>query len=199
MPIMRREKAPIVSVSEALEIARDLGENVRVVGFSLGGLLAAWVAQRHAVEQVLAISPFLGIMGLSRIVTPAFSKVLGRMPNFFVWWDPIKRENLMPAHGYPRFATHAVAETLALAGDLLTVARTQAPRSPIILASNQGECCVNNRAIRCLTSVWRHHEGALVEHRSLRGLGFSHDIIEPLRIGSNTNRSYPFLRELLQA
>ena len=190
----------IASVNEALEIARDLGDSVRVVGFSLGGLLAAWIAQHHAVEQVVAISPFLGIMGLPRIVTPAFSRMLARMPNLFVWWDPIKRENLMPAHGYPRFATHAVAETLALAEDLLTVARARAPLSRITLVSNQRECSVNNGAIRHLAAVWRHYEAAaLVEQCSITGLRFSHDIIEPQRIGSQADRSYPFLRELLHA
>ncbi|HTV72762.1 MAG TPA: alpha/beta fold hydrolase [Candidatus Acidoferrales bacterium] len=172
----------VLSVAESsLEIARALGRRVTVAGFSVGGLLTAWLAQHHRFEHAVAISPFLGIMGIPHEVTPLVARTLRRLPNRFVYWHPIKRERLLPVHGYPRIATRAVAASLELAQQLLLDAAQTAPRTPrITLALNAREAAVNNNAARRLADLWEAH-GVSVERRRLRGLPPSHDIVEPLR------------------
>jgi carboxylesterase len=186
----------LAGVEEHLEIARGIGSRVRIVGFSLGGLLSIWLGHRHYVDEVIAISPFLGIAGVPSALSGTVASLLRRLPNAFLWWDPIRRDALMPAHGYPRFATHAIAETLGLAVEVLQLARSGSPRSPLTLVVNDGEAAVNNAAVSQLERSWEAH-GVQVELRRLRGLGRSHDIIEPLRTDAKVARSYPQLLPLL--
>jgi alpha-beta hydrolase superfamily lysophospholipase len=184
-------------VERSLAIAADLGTTVRVVGFSLGGLLAAWAAQHHAFDEAIAIAPLLGIANVSHAFTPFVTNAARRLPNAFVWWNPRERERQMPAHGYPRFSTRAVAEALTIAAGLRADANCRAPRSPVLLVTNAGELAVNNAAVADLARRWRAsgHDG-IGEHR-LGGLGPSHDIIEPLAHRANVDRTYPLILPLL--
>ncbi|MEO6913370.1 MAG: alpha/beta fold hydrolase, partial [Candidatus Baltobacteraceae bacterium] len=95
---------------ESIAIARGLGDHVSVVGFSLGGLMAAWAAQHHDVDSAVCIAPFLGLAWVPSVLAWPAALLMLRLPNRFHWWHPIKKANLMPAHGYPRYATHSVAQ-----------------------------------------------------------------------------------------
>src|SRR5579884_411288 len=53
--------------ADALAVARGLGQQVTVAGFSLGGLLSAYVGQFECVDGVVAVSPFLGIAAVPNI------------------------------------------------------------------------------------------------------------------------------------
>jgi alpha-beta hydrolase superfamily lysophospholipase len=141
-----------------------LGERLRIVGFSVGGLLAAWIGQRIAVDRITAVAPFLGVSWIPRGLTGRAARLALRLPNRFMWWDPIRRERFAPAHGYPRYATHAIAEAAILGQELMA----------------EAESTVNNREARHLAALWSAHKGMIVQQR-LKGLPFSHDIIEPLR------------------
>src|SRR5579872_4431480 len=178
-------------VERSLTVALSLGESVRVVGFSLGGLLAAWIAQRHDVRQAIAVAPLLGLAAVPPACTNAFARALLRFPNVFVWWDPILRERQLPAHGYPRFPTHGLAQLLLIADDVFQYAARHAARSPIAFVTNAGEAAVNNRAIAKLARMWQASGPARVEQHLITGLGLSHDIIEPLRPRAGVDKSYP--------
>jgi hypothetical protein len=106
---------------------------------------------------------------------------------------------MLPARGYPRYATHAIAEGLALAGRLGAVAERHGPRSPITLVMNENESAVNNAAIRQLAERWRANGATNVAVHRLRGVGPSHDIIEPEHNRAVVMRSYPALLALLDA
>lgn len=181
---------------ESLDLARGLGGAVRIVGFSLGALLALWLAQYHDVGETVAIAPLLGVAAIPSRLTPTLTLALKRAPNFFFWWNPLQREKQMPAHGYPRCASHALAQSLQIANDLLDAAKIGAPKSKITLEINAGETGVNNAAILKLAAIWRRH-GATVELRRIEGLGRSHDIIEPLRPDARIAKSYPPIYALL--
>jgi carboxylesterase len=177
--------------------ARTLGRRIIVAGFSVGGLLAAWLAQHEHVDRVVAIAPFLGIAVMPiRFGGPAARWVLSR-PNRFLWWNPFLRERLMPEHGYPRYPTHAVATAYCLANDLLHDAQHTAPATrDIDFVLNQSEMVVNNRSAVRLAAAWRAH-GATVAVRRLSRLPPSHDIVEPLRSAWVVPRVYPELVELV--
>jgi pimeloyl-ACP methyl ester carboxylesterase len=189
----------LVRVAEtSLQVARALGTRVTVAGFSVGGLLAAWLAQHHTFEHAIAISPFLGVVGLPHELTPLTVKILRRLPNGFVYWHPIERERLLPAHGYPRVATRAVAASLDLASTLLREAASSPPKTRrITLALNAREAAVNNRTALHLAALWEEG-GTPVTRHTLRGLPPSHDIIEPLRNPRIAARAHAMLLPLLE-
>jgi carboxylesterase len=183
---------------EALAIARGLGTAVVVAGFSLGGVLAAWLAQHERIDHAVAIAPFLGVAGLPGAATAAFAASLRSLPNAFLWWNPLKRERLMPDHGYPRFPTHAIAEVLGIGVELRAIARTTAPATRrITIVTNESETAVNNGAARALAATWRAHDGMSVELHRIVGLPPSHEIMESLRPGAVARRAYRTLLPIL--
>ena len=183
----------------AIARGRGLGERVVCVGFSVGGLLSAWIGQHHAIERATAIAPFLGPAFVPGGLARGAMRASLLLPNRFVWWNPILRERQMPAHGYPRVPTHAVAHAGALARELLASARASAPAAKDLqIVLNASESTVNNAAARRLAAAWSAHRGgANVLHR-LQGLPPSHDIIEPLRSPAIVSRVYPQLFDLVE-
>ncbi len=181
---------------EAVSAARGLGERLTVIGFSVGGLLASWIAQYAPVERAVIVAPFLGSLLVPRTFAPALSRLALRRRNRFVWWHPIRRESLMPEYGYPRFSTHAVAEALLLGEHLHKDAVTRAPRARrIIFVVNNGETTIDNRAVRKLATTWSAH-GADVRVRELR-FPPSHDIIEYYENEAIAARAHAELRDIL--
>ena len=164
--------------AESLEIARGLGECVTVTGFSMGGLLAAWIAQTQTIDRAVPLIPFLGVIGVPMRVAPLAASLALRMPNAFRWWDPIKRER-------------------QLAHEVLAAARTQPPRAKtIVVVTNKHESAVNNRATARLVAAWRQRRPD-VQTFSFENLPISHDIIEPQRHSWTVERVYPDLLRLL--
>jgi alpha-beta hydrolase superfamily lysophospholipase len=180
---------------EALAIARGLGDRVVVAGFSLGGLLTAWIAHNEHVHHAVAIAPFLGVAFIPRGATEALASTLRVLPNLFLWWDPIRGERQMPDHGYPRYPTRILAEALGIATALTRAARTAPPATPrITIVTNARETGVNNAAARALAASWHAHDSTAVRVHRMTGLPPSHDVIEPLRAGTLARRA---LRTLL--
>ncbi len=179
---------------ESVEQARELGERTIVAGFSVGGLLAAYIAQHFAVDRVVGIAPFLGVAALPQRLGPHAARLALALPNRFVWWHPILRERLLPAHGYPRYPTHAVAQAYRLAIEVFGAAGKSAPKAnEIALVLNGSETTISNRSARRLAGLWEAHGAASVETLELSGLPPSHDIIEPLRSPEVVERVYPQL------
>ena len=185
--------------TEAVEIAFGLGRHVTIVGFSLGGLLAAWAAQFHRVDRVVCIAPFFGVAWMPHAFAPAVAWLLLKAPNRFHWWNPLTREKQMPAHGYPRYSTHAVAQAYQLVHDVFNDAHAHAPRAKhILMVTNSREMTVSNRSASKLVKRWRAmRDDADVETFEFSGLPPSHDIIEPLRHPEIVARIYPKLIELI--
>jgi dienelactone hydrolase len=184
--------------AESAAYAATLGNGLRVVGFSVGGLLAAWIGQHVAVERTTSIAPFLGVAWVPHALGRRMAHLALRVPNQFWWWDPIRRERQLPEHGYPRYATHAVAHAVHMAHDLLDDAEKTAPSARHVqVVLNANESTVNNPAARRLAAAWsKHRRGEVVLHR-LEGLPTSHDIIEPLRSPGIVEKVYPALIDLV--
>jgi len=187
--------------TQALEIAHGLGESVIVVGFSLGGLLAAWAAQFHRVAKIICVAPFFGIAWMPHRFGGMLSALMLRFPNRFHWWNPIQREKQMPAHGYPRYSTHAIGEAYRLVYDVFHDAAAHAPRAgKIVVVMNSRETTINNRSARKLIELWRaQSEPDSISTFEFTDLPPSHDIIEPLRNPAIVSRVYPKLLELIEA
>jgi pimeloyl-ACP methyl ester carboxylesterase len=186
------------TVLSSLEVARGLGERVTVAGFSLGGLLAAWTAQTQDVDRAVPIAPFLGIAFVPGRLSAGLTRAALHLPNVFNWWDPLLREKQLPVHGYPRYATHALAQAMLLSHELFESAASGPPLARnIMLVTNSREAAVNNRAARKLASLWRATKPASLETYEFTDLPISHDIIEPLHRPEIVEKVYPILIELL--
>jgi pimeloyl-ACP methyl ester carboxylesterase len=182
------------AATQCVEVARELGDCVTVAGFSLGGLLAAWIGQHYAIDRCVPIAPFFGVSLIPNRFMGAVAERLLRVPNRFHWWNPILRERQMPSNGYPRYATHAIAHSYRFARALLDEARSSRPQAGhFTIVTNAAEVAVNNYAIRRLYKSWRRQCPGAVEMARITGLPPSHDIVSPLRPWRLADRVHPHL------
>jgi pimeloyl-ACP methyl ester carboxylesterase len=174
-------RALVDDVAAIVRAVAQLGEEVTIAGHSLGATLALDAAARGPeVARAIAVAPFLGIAGVPHEVHPLLLRGLGLVPGVFLWWDPVLRDKLEPAHGYPRYPLAALIAGLSIADR----ARDDAHRAPnacaIDIVINAAETSVNNRTAQRLADDWRRAGASIAVHR-LHGLDWSHDIIEPAR------------------
>jgi carboxylesterase len=182
------------AVDEYVKVARELGNRVTVAGFSLGGLLAAWIGQHYEVERCVPIAPFFGVACIPNRLMNTVAERLLRVPNRFHWWNPILRDRHIAACGYPRYATHAIAHSYRIARQLLDEALTDSPGAEqVTIVTNAAEVAVNNYAIRRLYRRWQRHRPDAVQLSVLTGLPLSHDIVSPLRPWRLADRVHPTL------
>jgi len=180
---------------EAVSLAAQTAERVDVLGISLAGTVAAWLAQRVALGQALAIAPFLGIRALGGPAGDALTAAIDTLPNVFLWWDPIHREAQEPLHAYPRFATHALAESLVIGEAVRRYDRPMRARKLRFLL-NPGDPIVNNDlAAHCAAEMRRF--GSRVEVIRATGFPPRHDVIEPTLPDPPMTTVYPVIRGLL--
>jgi carboxylesterase len=194
-PELTRQAARIVDVAAAL------GDEITLLGHSLGGALALHSAHRdERIFRAIAVAPFLGVKRLPRDWHAWTRRILERAPNRFLYWDPIDRGRNAPDHGYHRYATRSIAAGLGLADALQEDARMGPPCAQHIeIVRNAGETSVNNSAINDLVARWRSVGGDRVRIHRLVGTGLSHDVIEPERPHSPAARFLPLLHALLDA
>ena len=183
--------------SESIDLANGLGERVVVAGFSLGGLLATWAAQRYPIDRAVAIAPFFGMSWMPIRFTAPFADLVLKLPNIFAWWNPLERERQMPEHGYPRYASHAIGQSLLLAREVFARTAESVTARELILVTNAKEAAVSNRAVRRLERLLHARSGGRVEHVVLRGIPISHDIIEPRRHPAIAEAVFPELLDLI--
>ncbi|MDQ4076137.1 MAG: lysophospholipase [Chloroflexota bacterium] len=186
---------------EAVDIAQGAGEHVTVVGFSMGGVMSAWAAQNRAdVDLAVVISPGFGARVIPASLTSLVVRLALRLPNLFLWWDPRYREKLPgPEHAYPRFSTHAVAQTLRLGLMVLEQAQYSKPAAQSILViSVPNELAVSNVATQKILEAWRQHgKQSLYTYEFDSNLGIIHDLIDPDQVSQKVDVIYPILVELI--
>jgi hypothetical protein len=188
--------------ADALAMGRGLGEHLSVVGLSVSGVLTGWCAQTRAeVDLAVLIAPSFAPFGVPIQLVPALARLARLAPNAFVWWDPRVRARLGPPCGYPRFSTHALAESFLLGADVYHAASTQPPRARHILTiTNPRDPAVNNAATRAVVRRWRAHAPAKVqEYQFGRDLGPIHDVIAPYQPYARTEHVHPIVFDLIHS
>ena len=185
------------AASTAVDIAAGLGERVTVIGLSLGGVLAAWLAHNRAgLDRALLLAPLFRARLLPGWSHGAAAAAMVRLPPVYLWWSP-RREAVEPAYGYPRFATRGFGAMLAIGRSVTRQARSAAPlcRS-LACVWTEGDQAVDNRATADLVGLWRRH-GAQVEvviHP--RADGVPHDMVDPNQPDQRTDLVYPEVERL---
>jgi carboxylesterase len=188
------------ATTEALDIARGLGDHVTVAGISLGGVLAAFAAQSRAdVDRAVLIAPAFSTARFPMRANTALAHALLKLPNRFIWWDSKQKANLEPAHAYPRFSTHALARCYLIGADVYQRARREKPAARTILSiTTAPDPAVNNRVTAQLIERWRAR-GATVREFQFDGdaIPSLHDIIDPAQPAARIDLFYPKLIELI--
>lgn len=185
-----------------IDAASGLGDEVVLVGLSVGGTMAAWGGQnRSEVDRVVIIAPLLAPPGLPAPVARAVTRLLRVLPNRFMWWDAKQKADLAgPSHVYPRFATRAAAASLGLGGAVMSQARGSVPacRSAAVVMLEH-DPAVGNGATVGLIAAWRARGLEVRVHEFPDSLGIVHDMVDPDQVGARTELSYPTLMALIEA
>lgn len=181
-----------------LDIATGLGKHITVVGVSVSGVAAAWIAQhRDEADAVFLLAPFFGPKPVSDRLTPVAAKALSYIPNGFIWWDGTAKENLPGSDQvYPRFATRQIGETLRLGLDVAASdAPMKAPRVHVVLTEADG--AVNNHRTLRLLERWKSESPDTNFSLSVfpEADDVPHDFIDPNQLNARTERVYPKLME----
>ena len=187
----------LIAPLRATVLAARLGGAVDAAGISVGATLACWIAQRVRLRTALMVAPAFGLKNTASGLSAAIFAAAGIVPNAFPWWDPFEREGTPPAHGYPRFSTHALAHAMRI-GDAI---RTSAGHRPFMgarlaLAISDAEPIMNNAESRAVCARFAA-SGVEVRTHVFRGFPKRHDIIEPTLQGQPIDVVYPALIRLL--
>ena len=202
-PLHAKLTAEIITAQadEAVDIGQGLGEQVQVMGLSMGGIMAAWVAQNRAdVARSMLISPAMAFYAIPYRLTWLVMRLTRLAPNRFRWWDPNRKGKVAyPPYGYPRNASKALAQLLRLGFIVRQQARQSRPAAQsIVVVTNAADPSVNHRAVLELAESWRQHHPAqvrLAEFSATQKLG--HDLIDPHQPDARTEIVYPVLIDLM--
>ncbi len=191
----------VVLAGQVVDIARGLGHQVTVVGFSAGGVLTGWLAQHCPdIDRAVIIAPAFGLKIVPARLTGFLTDLLLIWPNFFIWWDPRLKADLPgPAYAYPRFSSRALGQILRLGLVVRANARRTKPAaSSILVVTNANDLAVNNRLTAEIVGHWhRHTPERLHTYQFAVQLRLIHDLIDPAQVGQRVDIVYPVLVDLI--
>jgi pimeloyl-ACP methyl ester carboxylesterase len=185
---------------EAIDIARGLGLHVTVLGFSLGGTVAAWVAQeRDDIDLALLLSPVFGLRPLPSYARRAVINLLTWLPPWFRWWNPKRRGEIDgPRHAYAWYSSRGIALNMRLG--LLVAQRAKhkpAGARRIVLLNNPSDPLTDCAVALKVVANWRALGGDVHVEEFDRALDLPHDIVDPAQPHAQPELIYPFIYRLL--
>ncbi len=190
------------ATEQAVEIAPGLGEQITVIGLSMGGLMAGWAAQQHAeVDRAMLIAPAFGFRVIPARLTPLVREALLLLPNVVRWWNPTAKANSnRPPYAYQRYATHSLGQILRLGRDLQAAAGRSAPAArSVIVVTNASDETVDNAAAASIVTTWRQAGASnILTHEFSASDQLPHDLIDPEQPKQRVDYVYPVLLKLLE-
>lgn len=184
--------------NDVADIAQGLAERVTVCGLSLGGLLAAWLAQHRAdITRAVAIAPAFRIRGGPPAIV---RRAAAALPGRFFRRDGKATAELSTSDGHPRLTARAYAAILQVARQVELASRARRPKAGSIgLLVNGMDQTVDNRQTLRIAEQWKAH-GARVDIRELPAeLGLPHDLIDPANPRARTALVYSIVLDLMNA
>jgi esterase/lipase len=190
------------AADQTVEIAQGLGEQVSVMGISMGGLMAGWVAQHHAaIDRAMLIAPAFGF----RCIPPALTSLVREasliLPNAFRWRDPILKDAApAPQHVYQRYATRSLGQLLRLSRDLQIASNRSAPAArSVVVVTNASDETIDNAFAARIVAAWRRAGANHIRtHEFSASDRLAHDLIDPDRPGQRVDYVYKVLINLLE-
>ncbi len=190
------------AANKAVTISRGLGRKVAVAGLSVNGTTAAWIAQyRSDVDRAVLLAPFFAPLGVPDWSVPPVTRLLARLPNFFLWWDPVlKDKGDRPQYSYPRFSTRSIGETMVLGQNVLRASAHAEPAcASIIVVTTASDTAANNSLPRRLAENWKvRRPAAVVTYEFPKSDDVPHDFIDPNQPNQRVGIVYPRLIEIIE-
>src|SRR6266516_6857736 len=182
-----------------VDIARGLGDHITFLGLSVGGLMAAWVAQyRDDVNKAViiapsfTISPHLGV-GLSKVIMRLFLI----LPNIMT--QRLRPFKDGPDHNYLGFASRGLGEMMRFGFSIYdTSKKSSAAAHSVLMITNAADAAVNNKIPLEIAKNWQANGLKHLEKYEFDAkYKLIHDIIDPGKKLQNIAVSYPILLDLL--
>ncbi len=182
-----------------VDIAHGLGEHITFAGLSVGGTMAAWVAQFRAdVDKAVLIAPAFTIsrglgVGISRFAMYLFLIIPNIMTQRF---KPFKDG---PSHNYRGFATRGLGQMMRLGFSAYDAAkRTKPAAQSILVITNAADPAVDNNITRKLVKRWQANGMERIEtYEFVAQYKLIHDVIDPQQQHQQTALVYPILLDLI--
>jgi pimeloyl-ACP methyl ester carboxylesterase len=184
------------AADSAIDVAAALGDTVVVAGLSLGGTVAAWVAQhRSDVHRVVVIAPLIAPARVPRLLQTPLRNLAIRLPD--VAWrqsgspDAPDRE--------PGWSTRAVAQTALLGVAVRRGAADSVPAAHEIgIVLNMADHTVAPDPVLALADRWRAQGAAVTVVELPARLGLPHDVIDPRQRIRRPDVVYPLIISLIR-
>ena len=184
----------LATTARSIDLAQGLGDEVVVTGLSLGGTAAGWAAQYRAdTANAVPLAPFFNPHVVPGWASHAATALILALPNFMVWWDP--REPMAPSdmdYAYPRYATHALGQTMRLGQAIAQSAcDNPAKASRLGMLLNAADTAVSNNFALGIADAWRGHGQNVVMDELPLWRQLPHDIIDPRQQAADIAYVYP--------
>ncbi len=179
---------------DTVDIAAGLGDEVHVIGLSVGGSVASWIAQNRAdVSSVMSISPMYGIGTLPKLLDYMLLNFASKVPNF----NPTSPSEPQREHVYRGQSSKGVANAMLFGNALFDQAEERETAvSNIIVVTNDNDTTVNNKRTDELTALWQERGTDVRIHVFAQELGYPHNAIDRTS-NPNADDVYATLLELL--
>jgi hypothetical protein len=195
-------KAMLDYANFAITLSRPLGRHLTVAGLSINGATTAWVAQNRAdVDRAVLLAPFFAPRGLPLFANKPLSQLLIRMPNLFLWWDPVHKDQFFgESHAYPRFSTRSIGETMHLGVGVFGESEKSAPAcGAILIVTTASDLAANNAVTASLAARWQERRpGSVGTYEFPKAENVPHDFIDPSQSDQRVEIVYPRLIEMLE-
>jgi carboxylesterase len=192
----------VESAEHAVDLARPLGIKVVVVGLSINGTTAAWLAQnRSDITKVVLLSPFFAPAMLPDWSALPAGNLAARLPNLFIWWNDKQKEKLIgPPYAYPRFPTHVIGRVMQLGERVREQAKSAPFRSgSLLIVTSASDHAASSAATASLVDEWRKRRpDAVFTHKFPLVKKVPHDFIDSNQPDQKVDEVYPELLRLLK-
>lgn len=182
--------------NRVLDIAAGLGAEITLLGFSLGGAMAAWAAQERAdLHKAVLVSPAIALTPPQLRRQILVGNLLALWPNFFQWWDPVAKDGRTgPQHAYTRFASRSLAALLQIGSLVRSAAQHHKPAAQAILViTNASDTLIDHHVVDEVVAAWRRHGATVQSYQFPAEWQLIHDLMDPAQVEQQVERVYPQL------
>ena len=177
---------------DTVDLAAGLGDDVRVSGLSMGGVVALWVAQhRDDVERVVAIAPALELPSVPNAVSTVFTSLFTRLPTVTI------SEERHIDHDYAALSTKGLAATFGLGQAVADRGLDDVPAvDHLTVMLNPDDPLVSEESVVELMDAWSER-GADVSIVEFDPIGLRHDLIDVGQPNADPDHVYPLVVDAL--
>lgn len=163
------------AADSAVDVAAGLGDTVVVVGLSMGGTMAAWIAQYRSVQRVILIAPLMGVARVPSALEGPLANLAVRLPNVSTSAPDDQQSDRELG-----WSTRTVGQILQLgmAVQRASVHTPPATRDVAILL-NGNDHTISTRPLLDAADHWAHHGATVHEFELSKTLALPHDVVDP--------------------